>query len=81
MRDFVYKSNNVENEFHFLFHCDKFKSQREHLYSLCIQTYSNVVYLDDEEKLNILMNERNNWRILPSYLVIIWETRKHIMYK
>ena len=65
----------------FVFHCDKFKSEREYLYSLCIQNYSNFVYLDDEEKLNILKNYGNNWGILSSYLVNIWEKRKHIMYK
>ena len=71
--------NDVENEFHFLFHCDKFKSEREHLYSLCIANYSNFVYLCDEDKLNILMNEGNNWRILSNYLVNSWEKRKHIL--
>ena len=25
----ICNSNNVENEFNFLFHCDKFKSERE----------------------------------------------------
>ena len=77
----ICNSNNVENEFHFLFHCDKFKSERENFYSLCIANYSNFVYLCDEDKLNILMNEGNNWRILSNYLVNIWEKRKHIMYK
>ena len=77
----ICNSNNVENEFHFLFHCDKFKSERENFYSLCITNYSNFVYLCDEDKLNILMNEGNNWRILSNYLVNIWEKRKHIMYK
>ena len=46
-----------------------------------ITNYSNFVYLCDEDKLNILMNEGNNWRILSNYLVNIWEKRKHIMYK
>ena len=41
----ICRSNNVENEFHFLFHCDKLKSEREHFYSLCIQNYSKYIIL------------------------------------
>ena len=55
---------------------DMFKSERENVYSLCITNYSNFVYLCNEDKFNILMNEGNNWRILSNYLVNIWEKRK-----
>ena len=54
-------------------------NQNKNIY--IVYVYKHMVILYDEEKLNILMNEGNNWRILSSYLVNISEKGKYILYK
>ena len=73
--------NAVEDEHHFLFECIEFAYERENMYRMC--TIQNNIFrqLTNTDKLQYLMNDGNQWRILGNYLMLIWQKRQNLIYR
>ena len=73
----VCSNGNIENELHFLFHCEAFNAEREQFYDNVL--IENFMLFDDNEKLNICMT-KDKVNLFSKFLCNIYKKRQSILY-
>ena len=74
----ICNTNSVENEYHFLFHCDFYKHERDTFTQGLLETYKNFNKLSDSSKLKLLFNLEP--RKLGKYASKLWALRQQHTY-
>ena len=69
------ESNSIENEMHFLLHCDHYSGQRAVLFEDALKCYPQFMYLTDVEQLTLLMQSQNVLNSTARYLSSAMESR------
>ncbi len=52
-------NNQIENEYHFIFHCNAYSTLRTTFYHLISSVMPTFIDNNDEDKLNLLMNKEH----------------------
>ncbi len=52
-------NNQIENEYHFIFHCNAYSTVRTTLYHLIFSVMPTFIDNNDEDKLNLLINKEH----------------------
>ena len=73
----ICKLDVVENEKHFLFHCNVYLIERQTFYEECIKIIRNFKDMNDDEKLRHIMTHAF-WKISLRYVNLLWEKRKSL---
>ena len=73
----ICKTDQVEDEYHFLFHCNQYKDEREQFYTE-IDTNFKIPSLPDPDKMNILFEYAP--RKLSKFACKIFSKRQNIIY-
>ena len=72
-------NNNVESEYHFLFHCTAYNDQRQIFYNKLLNINKNsLINMEDKNKMKILCND--NVRKFAKYLKLIYNVRQNTIY-
>ena len=71
--------NRIENETHFVLHCNLYKTERDVLFQKICEIDSNFNLYDDTKKMHILNNTFFKWTC--KFIVKAFEKRKNTMYK
>ena len=74
----ICNTNSVENEYHFLFHCDFYKHERDTFIRGLLETYKNFNRLSDSCKLKLLFNLEP--RKLGKFASKLWTLRQQHIY-
>ncbi len=73
-------NNQIENEYHFIFHCNAYSTQRTAFYHQISSVMPTFIDNNDEDKLNPLMNiEHVN--LFSRYICEIYKIRQDILFK
>ena len=75
----ICKSNIVEDEKHFVFHCPMYITERNKFYDSCSRGNNNFIILNDDHKLKYIM-KYELWKVTTNYIISIWEERKSLEY-
>ena len=73
-------NKNVEDEFHFIFECFRYSSQRA-LWFEKLEIPKNFQILSKDQKLGIILNHPNNVKVTAQYLIDIFDIRSKIVNK
>jgi ssDNA-binding Zn-finger/Zn-ribbon topoisomerase 1 len=73
----ICKLDVVEDEIHFLFHCNMYQIERRAFYGECNKIIQNVKDMNDDDKLKHIMMYKV-WKITLRYVNLLWEKRKSL---
>ena len=71
-------SDYVEDEFHFVFNCNKYSLPRLFLFQQISAIKPDFLFVSDVEKLNYMLNHQ--YKLFAHYLVDAWNIRAALMY-
>ena len=74
----ICKSNDVEDEQHFLLVCDAYREERNTLFEQCSTSHEYFPNLTEIDKFKCILN--NNWQAGLKYILESWIKRKEITY-
>lgn len=73
------KRKEIENELHFLLHCDNYISERTGLFSKMLEIDCNFTQLNDADKIFTMMHSMS--KTTCKYINECFEKRKNVLYK
>ncbi len=73
-------NNQIENEFHFIFHCNAYSTLRTTFYHLISSVMPTFIDNNDEDKLDLLMN-KEHVNLFSRYICYIYKIRQDILFK
>ena len=76
----VCKSNQIEHEIHFIFHCNMYTDKRTDFFQRICNIFPTFLNDNDEEKLKLLM-EKETVNLFSRYLCDIYKTRQDALFK
>ncbi len=76
----VCSSNSVENEEHFIFHCNKYNNTRSNFYQQICNNILSFLNNSDHDKFKILM-EKGNVNVFSRFICNIYRERQDVLFK
>ncbi len=68
----------VEDENHFIFDCDVYKTERQLLFRHISSKYGEFDNNSNSERLKYLMS--TEWKLVSEFIIEIWNKRKAVLY-
>ncbi len=73
-------NNQIENEYHFIFHCNAYSTLRTTFYHLICSVMPTFIDNNHEDKLNLSMN-KEHVNLFSRYICDIYKIRQDILFK